>query len=372
MRQQTILHTIETAGPGGAETVVLNLATRLDPQRFRSIALLPSNSWLGKKLAENGVRTYFAEDRAWYEFRLPRAIAKVIREENVALVHSHLPDQNFYSCLAGLITKRKTLVTYHGPVELSDARRLKSAAKLWLVRNSASAVVVVCDFVGKMIRDIGFPANKITRIYNGIDLERPLNTGRGGLRDELDLRNGTKLVGMVANVRRTKGYEYFIRAAEQVCKMNRQVRFVAVGDVDPQLGESMWQLLDELKLRDRVHFLGFREDIPQILGDLDVFVLSSTSEGFPLVTLEAMGAGKPVVATRCGGPAEVIDDGRTGFLVPVADADALATRISELLSAPERAAAVGANAQAKVNGEFTVERMIGQYEQLYERILSTG
>src|SRR5581483_4255855 len=106
--QRTILHTIETAGPGGAETVVLSLATRLNPQRFRSIALLPTNSWLAKKLRENGVRTYSAEDRAWYEFQLPRALAKVIRDESVALVHSHLPDQNFYSCMAGRMMRCKT------------------------------------------------------------------------------------------------------------------------------------------------------------------------------------------------------------------------------------------------------------------------
>ncbi len=367
---KTILHTIETAGPGGAETVVLNLATRLDPQRFRSVVLLPYQSWLGEKLKEHRVHTYFAEGRAWYDLRLPRAMAKVIREENVDLVHSHLPDQNFYSCLAGRVTGRKTLVTYHGPVELANAGSLKGAVKLWVVRNSAAAVVVVCDFVGEMLKAIGFPAKTIVRIYNGISLARLESAGRGRLRGELGLHNGSKLVGMVANVRRSKGYEYFIRAAQQVCETDPQARFVAVGDIDQELASSLWRLLDEFKLRDRVHFLGFREDVPEILRDLDVFVLSSTSEGFPLVTLEAMGAGRPVVVTRSGGPQEVVDDGRTGYVVPPADVGALAERIRELLASPERAAALGARAREKMQCEFSVERMIANYEELYERILN--
>jgi glycosyltransferase involved in cell wall biosynthesis len=369
MKRHTILHTMKTAGPGGAETVLLNLATRLDPRRFRSIALLPHDSWLGKKLSQCGVPTYFVQSRAWYDFRIPRAMLKVIRDEHVNLVHSHL-DQNFYSCCAGRMAGCKTLVTYHGPVELSGARRLKSAIELFVVRNSAAAVVVVCDFVGEILREIGFPADKIVRIYNGISLTKLENATQGRLRSELGLRNGSKLVGMVANIRRTKGYEYFIRAAQQVCAVDPQARFVAVGDIDQELAKPFWQLLDELKLRDRVHFLGFREDVPEILRDLDVFVLSSTSEGFPLVTLEAMGAGKPVVVTRCGGPQEVVEDGRTGYVVPPADANALAQRIRTLLDSPSDAAVLGAGARQKAQREFSVERMVANYEELYERLLN--
>jgi len=369
MKPRTILHTIETAGPGGAETVVLNLATRLDPRRFRSIALLPSESWLGEKLKSSGVPTFFAESGRWWDLRLPRAMAKLIRKEKVDLVHSHLPDQNFYSCVAGRMTECKAVVTYHGPVELSDARRLKGMIKLWAVRNSAAAVVVVCDYVGEMLKEIGFPAEKIVRIYNGIGLARFEGTPGGRLRRELGLRNGSKLVGMVANVRPSKGYEYFMRAARQVCAADARACFVAVGDIDEELAQPLWKLRDELAIGDRIRFLGFREDIPEILKDLDVFVLSSTAEGFPLVTLEAMAAGKPVVVTRCGGPQEVVEDGRTGYMVPPADAEALAEKITELLGAPERAAELGARARRKIEDEFSVEEMIARYEELYGRVL---
>jgi glycosyltransferase involved in cell wall biosynthesis len=371
MSQYTILHAIDTPGPGGAETVVLNLATRLDPRRFRSLALLSPQSWIGDRLKEHGVPTFCAEGR-WYDLRLPRAIARVIREQRVDLVHSHLPDQNFYTCLAGRLTRCRTLVTYHGPVELSTAKQLRSRIKLRFVRSSATGVVVVCDFVGEMLKKLGFPKSKVVRIYNGVSVKQFDRTERINLKQELALRNGAKLIGMVANVRQSKGYEYFIRAAKQVCAADPNAHFIAVGDIDQELARPLWGLLEELKLRDRVHFLGFREDVPEILENLDVFVLSSTSEGFPLVLLEAMAAGKPVVATRCGGPQEVLSDTGTGYLVPVADAQELAARISQLLAQPEHAAALGANARKKVQAEFSVEQMIARYERLYERVLQTS
>jgi len=367
--RHTILHTIETVTPGGAETVLLNLVTGLDKGRFRSIVLLPDNWWLRKKLQEHGVEMFLVESRAWYDFRLPRTIMRVIRQEKVDLIHSHLPDQNFYSCLAGSLAGCRTIATYHGPIELARAHELKQAVKLWWVRHSACAVVVVCDHVGRMLEDIGFPAAKILRIYNGIDMGWVGRTVRGTFRKERGFSEETRLVGMVANLRQSKGYEFFLQAAARVARAIPSVHFVAVGDIDEKIGGKAARLVQELSLQDRVSFLGFREDVPEILCDLDVFVLSSVSEGLPLVTLEAMAAGKPMVVTRSGGPQEIIEDGRTGSLVPPADIEALAEKICDLLRDPARAHRMGSCAQAKVKSYFTLERMVSDYERLYNRFL---
>ena len=371
MRPYTILHTIETGGPGGAETVVFNLATRLDPKAFRSIALLPKGPWLNPKLRENGVPIYEVDWRAWYDLRGPLEMARIIRHEKVDLIHSHLPGQNFYSCLAGVLTGRKTLVTYHGPVELSDATSMKGAFRLWFVRNTAAEVIVVCNLMGEKLKEIGFSSSNMVRIYNGIDTARFEGRNDQHLRKALGFDNGTKLVGIIANVRHSKGYDNFARAARKVLDQWPDVRFLAVGDVDPVVAEPVFKLVKELALEDKLVFLGFREDIAEILGELDVFVLASSSEGFPLATLEAMAAGKAMVVTRCGGPQEVVDHGETGFLVPPADPDALATKICDLLSNESQARAFGANARAKVNREFTLDTMIDHYERLYKRILDS-
>lgn len=372
LKKITILHTIETSGPGGAETVLLQLATHLDRSRFRSLVLLNQKGWLLDQLRARGIATTLVEWKAWYDLRLPRTMARMVREEQVDMIHSHLPDQNFYSCLVGVLTGRTTIVTYHGAIELVRARRRRGGFKLWVVRNSASRVVVVCDFVRKLLEGLGFAPEKMTRIYNGIEVTRFNAPPRTNLRKELGFPAETKLIGMVANVRQTKGHEFFVRAARQVSDAHPEARFLAVGDVDERIGQGLRELVRQLRLEDRFFFLGFKEDIPEILANLDVFVLSSTSEGFPLVVLEAMAAGKPVVVTRSGGPEEMIRDGRDGFLVPPADVDSLAAKISALLEDPGSAAALSHEARASITNKFSIIRMIDAYSALYERLRSSA
>jgi len=290
----------------------------------------------------------------------------MVRREGVDLIHSHLPGQNFYSCLVGRLTGCKTIVTYHSAMELISAKRWRDALKLWVVRRSADKVVVVCDYVGGLLQNHSFKPGNLTRIYNGINSSRFNAPRKDWLRGELGFPNQTKLIGMVANVRQTKGHDFFIRAARRVADIHPQTRFLAVGDVDESLGQGLRRLVEQLDLGDRFFFLGFRHDIPDILGDLDVFVLPSISEGFPLVVLEAMAAGKPVVATRSGGPDEMIRDGQDGFLVPPADAEALAAKICLLLEQPEWAATLAQEGQRKIARQFSMEGMIRQYEELYE------
>ncbi len=370
MMQYTILHTIETGGPGGAESVLLALATGIDTSRFRSLVLLPHEGWLQRKLQEKGIPVFLAESSAWYDLRLPRAMTRLVKQKNVHLIHSHLADQNFYSCLVGGLTGSRTVVTYHGSPSWSGAEKLRGAIKLWFVRHSADAVVVVSDYLKQSLRDLKFPADRIVRIYNGVDMGRFTPSPTGRLRAELQCQNGTKLIGMVANLRESKGYEYFIQAAHKVTAAMPQTRFVAIGEIDPGIGKRLQDLVRQMSLQDHFSFLGFREDVPDILGDLDLFVLSSVSEGFSLATVEAMAADKPVIVTRSGGPQEIVEDGRTGYLTPPADPDALAGRICELLANPERAAALAQAARAKVGSTFTLERMTCDYERLYERLLN--
>lgn len=369
MKPLTILHTIETGGHGGAESVVLNLASRLDPSRFRSLALLEEDDWLRKKLEEQKIATFLVRSKGWYDLRMPRALIRLVREQAVDLIHAHLPGQNFNGCIAARWTNCKAVATYHGPIELREARGFQGEVKLWFVRHAAAAIVVVCDYVGRMLSDLGFHSGKIQRIYNGIDAPRFQNAGKGKLHRELGLADGTKIVGMVANVRQSKDYDSFIRAARQISESMPNTRFLAVGDVDPVLGPPLRELVKELSLGERFLFLGSREDVPDILSDLDVFVLASTSEGVPLVLLEAMAASKPVVATHCGGPTEIIEDGHTGFLVSARDPQSLASQVAKLLADPGLAAALGQRARSKVERDFSLTRMVCEYEHLYERLL---
>jgi glycosyltransferase involved in cell wall biosynthesis len=372
MKKLTILHTIETGGAGGAETVVLRLATRLDPARFNSVALLPEDGWLRERLEENGIQTHVVPFKSWRDSSLPRGMARLVREQKVDLIHSHLPGFNFYGCLVGAWTHTKAVATYHGPVELAQQHQLRQKIKLTGVRRLADGVVVVCDVVRHLLEAGGFRPDLITRIYNGIDVARFDVPRANRMRAELRLPPDAKLIGMVANVRASKGHEFLVRAAKKVVECAPDAYFVAAGDIDPVLGPPLLELVRELGLERRFFFLGFRADIPEVLSELDIFVLPSTSEGFPFVTLEAMAAGKAIVATRCGGPEEVVDDGNTGVLVPTRDPDALAEKICVLLRDPARAAAMATRARAVVQQGFTIEAMVRSYETLYERVVRNG
>lgn len=368
-KRHSILHTIEGGGPGGAETVLLELATNLDPSRFRSLALLTSDDWLKQQLLNRKVQTTLVDSKAWYDFRLPKALTKLVRREGVDLIHSHLPDQNFYSCVAARLTGSKVIVTYHGTPGLLNKAGVKTAIKRKMVRQSADAIVVVSDYLRRILVEEGFPDRKIVRIYNGVDVKQFGENLGEKIRAELGLEAKTKLVGMVANLRQSKGYEYFARAARQVANRIPEASFIAVGEIEETIRGQMCELLRDLDLEGRFRLLGFRSDIPQILNDLDVFVLSSTDEGLSIATLEAMAAAKPVVVTKSGGPEEIVEDGRTGRLVPPADPQALASGICELLQNPCVASAFARNARAEVESKFSLARMIAEYESLYDRCL---
>lgn len=365
MKLRTILHAIETGGPGGAETILLHLASRLDPARFRSVVLVPEAGWLLDRLRENQVATHLVPMRGRLD-RTLRAMARLVRAEHVDLIHSHLPDQNFHSCLVGRMAGRKVVATYHGALDVSRAR---AALKMRVVRRFASATVAVSQSLAQSLRSAGFPSERVFCIHNGVDTERFAVAPSGRLRAELGCANGTRLIGMVANLRRDKGYEFFVRSARLVADREPQCHFVAVGEGDQESRDLLEALVRELGLAGRFSFAGFRPDIPDVLADLDVFVLSSTSEGFSLATVEAMAAGRPVVVTRSGGPQEIVEDGRSGFLVPPADPETMAARVCDLLANPLLAKELGDNARRSVEQRFSLARMLAEYENLYQRLL---
>lgn len=370
MSQHTILHAIETSEPGGAEAVLLYLASKLNPNRFRSLALLPGEGWLSDRLRDAGVPVFFANSRKWYDFQLIREMRRLIERERVDLIHSQLPGQNFYSCMAGLMTARKTVVTYQAAFDLAESQGWKAAVRLAAVRMLADAAVAVSDDVGALLRRAHFPPQKILRIYNAIDVEGFGANSDGRLRHSLNLPEGSKLVGTVACLRPQKGYEFLIRAARMVIDRIPAAHFVAVGEMDPMMSQPLFDLVDRLELKRQFHFLGFRSEIPKILSELDVFVLPSTSEGLPLALLEAMAAGKPAIATQCGGPSEVVTNNVTGLLIPPGEPDAIAEAVVELLTNQEFAERLARAGQAKVRAEFALSKMLQEYEALYERLLS--
>lgn len=362
-----ILHLIETGGPGGAETVLLNIVRNIDPRRFGSLVLTLRKGWLYQTLKEHHLEAKIIESNRAWDVGFLLKLSTLIRKERIDLIHSHLPGINFYSCLAGRITNRPVIVTYHGMIGDGDRSKWKNGFKNFVIKKTAVQVVTVSDYLKKeLIDNMGIDRRKVTTLYSGIDFKAfgPTKSPQR-LKQKLGLSESNLLVGTIGNIRKSKGYEYLIRSAKLVGEKVPHALFLIVGEKEEKLFGDLSKLTEKLGLKDRIKFLGFREDIADCLNILDIFVLSSTTEGFSIATVEAMSLAKPVVVTDCGGPREIVTHNQTGFLVPPGDPKSLAEKIILLLQNKKLREEMGKSAQVWVRRRFNLEENIRNYELLY-------
>ncbi|MEK6575905.1 MAG: glycosyltransferase family 4 protein, partial [Chloroflexota bacterium] len=213
----------------------------------------------------------------------------------------------------------------------------------------------------------GVPGSKIVRIHYGLDPATVTMRARpGALRSELGIGRDVPLIGAVGRLTEQKGLRYLIEALARVRRLAPDARLVIAGD-GPLRGMLEAQAAP---LGEAVRFLGWRNDVPSVMADLDVLCVPSLWEGFGLVTLEAMALSKPIVASRVSALSEIVVHGETGLLAPPADSAALADAITPLLTDPARARAMGERGRARLEKEFTVQRMARQHAVVYREAAS--
>lgn len=370
--RRKILHLIETTGPGGAETVLLSIVGRLNRDDFDSLVVVMGRGWLHEQLTERSADVRIIHSSRANDWVFLRNVCRLVRAERVDLIHSHLDGMNFYACLVGLLTRRPVVATFHGTVGDWHNAGIKNRLKYAIIRNRATRVVAVSNHLKRELEQTWrFSSERVVMIHNGVDFATfEIRAQKGSLRSELHLDPGTPLIGMVGNIRAPKGYRYFAEAARLISERVPACRFLIVGHGEGTLLQELTGRIAALGLTDRVILTGFREDVAHILSQLDIFVLSSLSEGLSIATIEAMGLGKPVVVTDSGGPGEIVRDGETGYLVPPADAKALADRVVELLHNHALAERMGQAARADVRRRFSLKQNVRSYEQLYRECVS--
>jgi glycosyltransferase involved in cell wall biosynthesis len=212
------------------------------------------------------------------------------------------------------------------------------------------------------------PPGKVSTIHTGVDLQRFRTPADGErIRREFGIPPDALVVGTVANFAFEKGYPALLEAAEISLKINKGLWFLLVGS--GPLEKEVRGRVKKILGHERIVFTGSRWDIPDLMEAMDVFVLASVIEGFPNVLLEAMAMTKAVIATSVGGIPELIESGENGILVPPSDGKALAQAILSLLEDRGKRAELGARAQEKMREEFTLDRMLNQYEALYLSLL---
>ncbi|MCH7664250.1 MAG: GT4 family glycosyltransferase PelF [Chloroflexi bacterium] len=219
-----------------------------------------------------------------------------------------------------------------------------------------------------MVSEVGIAPQKVMTIYNGIDIAAyGKAVDRTAWLRMLSVPLDSLVVGMVGRLVPVKDHKTFFQAARLVLDALPTVRFLVVGD--GPLESELKNDVQELGISNEVSFLGYRDDIPELMSLFDLAVISSLHESFSLVLAEANACGKAVVATRVGGIPELVEDGVTGILVPPKEPELLARAIVDLLQDSSRRQAMGLAGRARVEERFTIEKMVRSYESLYESLL---
>jgi len=367
MKPTTILHLIETWDPGGAEKMLISLVTSLDTTHYRSVICLLKDGWLNRQLRHRGFDTVILPQRKGLDPGWIYQCMRLIRQKKVDLLHAHEFAMNFYGCIAARIMGIPIITTVHGKGYYADKWRRRFAYR-FVSRNSLRMVAVSEDVRHFLITEVGASPDHLATIYNGID-PKPFTPSEevAGIRKELGIEGTALVIGTIGSLYPVKGHGYLLNAAARVASVLPGAIFLIAGR-----GELLNPLQEEagkLGIIKNVRFLGFREDIQAILQAMDLFVLPSLSEGLSLSLLEAMAAGKPVVATNVGGNPEVVLHGITGYLVPPKDPESLALRVVELLKDRSLAQQFGANGQRRVYERFRIEQMVKSYQELYKEAL---
>jgi glycosyltransferase involved in cell wall biosynthesis len=367
---------------GGTERHVMNFVANLDTARFdlklaclkRVGEFLPDIEARRIPLSEYRIERLYGPRTFAQQWRF----ARDLRRSRTQIVHTY----GFYPNVFGVAAARAAGVpaiiasirdtgVYLSPLQKRAQQLACRLADVVLVNAQAIKQSLIAD---------GLAPDRIHVIRNGISpsafVER---THDMRLRDELGIPADAPIVGMLSRLNQLKGVDDFLDAAAKVASHIPSVRFLLIGDGEimrngrsdknGSYSDTLQERARQLGIADRLVLTGFRLDVPRLLAQCAVSVLPSHSEGLSNTLLESMAASVPVVATDVGGNPEVVEEGRTGFLVSVRNADALADRICRLLHDRGLAARLGASGRRRAAEHFSIDRMLRDTERVYEHLL---
>ena len=370
-----VLHLItateQNKGVGGAETLLLAMLKNIDKARFHFTIAYATKGVLNKDFEKAGAEVIQFDTYIHLDVAAILKIKKIIRDKNIDILHSHQPRLDLFGAIACKLTGKPMIFTRHLAISESPISSFKKFAFMSFDKFTlASAKKMVC--ASKSIADdleVNEKADrrKIEIIYAGLDLlvyDREIK--KGSIRREFSIPSDAPLIGMLGRINAQKSHQYFLMAASEVLKEEPHARFLIVGD--GPLRAAQEKLAKSLGIEPSVIFTGFRTDIPQIMGDLDISALSSLTEALAIVKMEAMAMGKPVVSFDVGGVSELVINGKTGFLILPKDWKSFAQAIIGLIRDKQKALQMGMSGRKRVEEMFSLDIMVHKHEQLYSEI----
>ena len=363
-----IVHVVENLDRGGLERTVVDLiASQRDAGHECRVICLFKLGLLARELLASGVRVDACGKRPGLDLRALRRARALIRQSPDAVIHTHNAMAHYYAVLASLGLPVKCRInTRHGM-----GGRTRSGRQEWLYRQSLRGTdyaVAVCEAARQRFAADGMrPRRALLSVPNGIRLERfrPADdVARQSLVAELGLPTGSRIIGTVGRLQPVKDHALLLRAFAKVRVQVPEAALVIVGD--GPLRAALEAQAEQAGLSDAVRFMGDRHDVPRLLTGMEVFALTSTSEGYSVALLEACASSLPIVATDVGGNREIVRHGVNGRLVPSGDTAAIATALIALLRGGEQAAAMGRAGYAWAQAEASFRTMAERYHGLYD------
>jgi len=346
--------------------IVKGLASSLDPSRFRSIVCLFRPGWLYDASRDQGVPTSIIGINGAIDLRWARAFSALVRKERVAVIHAHEFTANAYGSFMGRIMGVPVVATVHGKNYYAEQVKRRMAYRY--VSRVSRMVAVSEDLKQFIVRRVGVAENRVNVIYNGVELAGPPPLDQlSAIRADLRLGEFDHVIGAVGSLYPVKGHIHLIRALPDILRACPRTLLLVVGR--GELEQALKAEVAKWDLDSRVRFLGFRNDVPALLSLFDVFVLPSLSEGLSMALLEAMAAGKPVVATRVGGNSELVLDGDTGFLVDAESPESISDRVVAILRDRQQAARMGDRGRRRVRDKFSFRAMVDHYQSYYAQAM---
>ena len=368
MKKFHIMHILLSLEAGGMEGGVVNLVNKIDDNLFKfSICCLEKSGVLEEKILPERRKLFVMGKKSGVAYSLPLRLAWLFRKERVDIVHTH----NFTTYLYGGIGAILGRVPYIIQGEHGDLPLQKDRASIMRWRRCLSHFTTLFHTVSARLKEeliewVGVKPEKIFSILNGVDLAKFRIINPSLIRKRLGLKEEDFVIGAVGRLNYLKNYPLLISALPQMKERVEGLKVIFIGEGPEK--DSLSVLARRLKVIDIIKFLGFRTDIPELLNATDLLIQPSLSEGMSNTILESMACGKPVVASDVGGNKEVVVDGVTGYLFPSERRDILEEKLISLAGDEEKRYQMGIAGRKRVEGRFSLNRMVKGYEDFYKHI----
>lgn len=360
-----LLHALTDTNIGGAGIWLLNFLKAYDRKKYDVRVVLPKNSDLIEKVEELDVRVYALSSIADKSFSIEgiSEFKRLFKELKPDIIHSHA---SLSARIAAKMLGIKTVNTRHC---LEDAKTgLKKTVYSFINNSLSSAVVGVSESAVENLINDGTKREKVHLIYNGATPPRELcDEQKRKIKESLKIPENNFVVGIIARLEPVKNHELFLNSAKILLEKQKNITFIIVGAGSCM--DSLKEFSKKLKIEENVIFTGYSNDISDYINIFDVNVLTSKKEALSLSLIEGMFVGVPAVATNSGGPAEVVLDEVTGYILKTNEKEELAQKIENLLADEILRKTMGENGKKRANELFSLEKMIESLDSLYNKLI---